>query len=403
MVPLPSARRFAAVATACALLWLTTGAAAPTTLRVHAGSRDRVNALVPVPLPTLGAGQSYELRDASGALVPVQVDRDGRAWFVLTRLPANEERVFTIRVRNANAPPQVTVTSTGSDLAVAIAGRPVLTYIGGAGRLPSADIKPVFQRGGYIHGVRTPAGRMVTDDYPADHRHQHDVMFAWTSAEFEGRKTDFWNVGNVLARVEAAGIDRHWSGPVHGGWIARHLYVDLTSGSPKPVLNETWTTRAYAIEPSLHVFDVDIHQTPATATPLVLPEYHYGGMAVRGAASLMGPPDRAKVLTSEGKDRAGADNTRARWAHIGGVIDGAAAGIAMLTHPDNFRAPEPMRVHPADPYICFVPSRAGGWSITADRPYIAKYRFVAADGAADAATLERLWRDFADPPRVTVQ
>lgn len=402
MVPLPSVRRFAAVVTGCALLWLTADAAAPTALRVHAGSRDRINALVPFTLPSLGAGQTYELRDPSGALMPIQVGQDGRAWFVLPRLSANEERVFTIRVRNANAPPKVTVTSTGSDLAVSVADRPALTYIGGAGRLPSADIKPVFQRGGYIHAVRTPAGHVVTDDYPADHRHQHDVMFAWTSAEFEGRKTDFWNMGNALARVEAAGIDRHWSGPVHGGWIARHRYVDLTSGGPRPVLNETWTSRVYAIDGVL-VFDVDIHQTPATPAPLVLPEYHYGGMAVRGAAGLIGPPERATVVTSEGKDRAGADNARARWAHIGGLVNGAAAGIAMLGHPDNFRAPEPMRVHPVDPYICFVPSRLGGWSITVEQPFTAKYRFVAADGPADAALLERLWRDFADPPRVTVQ
>jgi hypothetical protein len=45
---------------------------------------------------------------------------------------------------------------------------------------------------------------------------------------------------------------------------------------------------------------VDIHQTPATPAPLMLPEYHYGGMAVRGAAGLIGSPDRARVLTSEG-------------------------------------------------------------------------------------------------------
>jgi hypothetical protein len=84
-------------------------------------------------------------------------------------------------------------------------------------------------------------------------------------------------------------------------------------------------------------------------------------------------------------------------------VDGAAAGIAMLGHPGNFRAPEPMRVHPTDPYLCFAPSRLGGWSIAADRPFTARYRFVAADGPADAAMLDRLWRDFADPPRVTVQ
>jgi len=132
-----------------------------------------------------------------------------------------------------------------------------------------------------------------------------------------------------------------------------------------------------------------------------LPEYHYGGMAVRGAASLMGATSNEIVVTSEGRDRSSADNTRARWAHISGRVDGALAGIAMLGHPDNFRAPEPLRVHPTDPYICFAPSRLGGWSITASQPFAARYRFVVTDGPADAALLDRLWRDYADPPIVT--
>jgi hypothetical protein len=386
---------------------LTAAGVAPTELRVSAGSYDRRQTVVTVSLPAPQSNQDYELHDGTGGSLPVQVDREGRGWFVLPALDAGAERVYVIAVRDRHQARSVaTATPAGSDVSVAIGGTPVLTYVGGAGRLPSGDIKPAFQRGGYIHPIRTPSGRIVTDDYPADHRHQHGVMFAWTSAEFEGRKTDFWNMGNVLGRVEAAGMDVTWSGPVHAGWTARHRYVDLTSGAPKPVVDEQWTTRVYALAGAakpLNVFDVDVRQVPATSVPLLLPEYHYGGMAVRGAASFIGAPANEIVLTSEGKDRASADNTRARWAHISGSIDGARAGIAMLGHPDNFRAPEPLRVHPTDPYICFAPSRLGAWSITAERPFIAKYRFVVTDGGADAALVDRLWRDYADPPRVTVR
>jgi hypothetical protein len=109
------------------------------------------------------------------------------------------------------------------------------------------------------------------------------------------------------------------------------------------------------------------------------------------------------VLTSEGHDRARADATRARWAHIGGRVDGALVGIAMLGHPDNFGAPEPLRVHPTDPYLCFAPSRLGPWTIAAPTPHVAKYRFVAMDGPADPALLDRLWRDYAHPPTVTMK
>jgi hypothetical protein len=409
MLPLPhkTAALLLAAAGAAASLMRPITAAAPTELRVHAGKYSRTNTIVPVSLPHLdSAAQSYELRDERGGVIPVQIDRDGRGWFVLPTLNAGTERSYAIAVRSASTSPKVTVSRTESDLAIAIAGKDVLTYRGVAGRLPSADIKPAFQRGGYIHPVRTPSGRIVTDDYPADHRHQHGIMFAWTSAEFEGRHTDFWNMGSSLARVEAVAVDATWSGAVHGGWTARHRYVDLTSGGPKPALDEVWTTRVYATgagAKAAHMFDVDVRQTPATATPLILPEYHYGGMAVRGAASFMGAPTKEIVVTSEGKDRVGADNSRARWAHISGTVDAAIAGIAMLGHPDNFRAPEPMRMHPTDPYMCFVPSRLGAWSITADKPYVAKYRFVAADGPADSALLDQLWNDYADPPNVTIK
>jgi len=379
--------------------------AAPTELRVHAGNVARRQTIVPVSFPALKSGV-YELRDASGAMLILQIDRNGHGWFVLPALEAGAERVYAIGLRGGGVAQVATAAADGDDINVAIGGRKVLTYIGGGGRLPSADIKPPYQRGGYIHPVRSPSGRIVTDDYPADHRHQHGIMFAWTNAEFEGRKTDFWNMGDAKGRVEAVTIDRVESGRIFASWTARHRYVDLTSGAAKPALDELWQTRVYAVDATslpYFVFDVEVQQKPATALPLVLPEYHYGGMALRGAASFIGAPANESVLTSEGKDRASADNTRARWAHISGRIDGAVAGIAMLGHPDNFRAPEPLRVHPTDPYICFAPSRLGAWSITAERPHSARYRFVAADGPADSALLDRLWRDYADPPKVTLK
>jgi hypothetical protein len=388
-----------------------------TEIRVHAGKHARRNTPVVVSVAGgLPRGVFYEIRDSSGLRIPIQIDGAQRARFIVPSLEAGEERVYTIHSGLQPPPPGSTspaqqrypiarVASEGSDLHVTVDKTPVVTYIGGKGRLPAADIKPAYQRGGYLHPVRTPSGRIVTDDYPSDHYHQHGVMMAWTSAVFEDRKTDFWNMGNSLARVDAVGIEMAdpRSGPVFAAWLANHEHVDLTSGAPKTVLREQWQVRVYALR-DLHLFDIDVHQSMASQfRELQLPEYHYGGMAVRGAASLRGDPGNAIVLTSEGKDRIGADASRARWAYIGGRVDGAQAGMAMLGHPDNFRAPEPLRVHPNDPYICFAPSRLGPWSITTATPHVVKYRFVATDGPPDAALLDRLWRDYAEPPTVTVK
>jgi hypothetical protein len=41
-------------------------------------------------------------------------------------------------------------------------------------------------------------------------------------------------------------------------------------------------------------------------------------------------------------------------------------------------------------------------AIRPGRPYVSRYRFVAADGAPDKAELDSLWNDYAHPPRVAV-
>jgi hypothetical protein len=406
MPPLPASTAVASLL-ACAIglsaLTAPTPPRLPAELTVAAGTHHRRQTLVNLPIVGLSPATPYSLRDAAGRELPVQVDTDGRAWLLLPSLDAGQQRAYTlVEGRSEHGGSAMRATRTGDDIAVMAAGRPVLTYLGGPGRLPSADVKPAYQRGGYIHPVRTPSGRIVTDDYPDDHRHQHGVMMAWTSAEFEGRKTDFWNMGNSLGRVEAVAIDAVDSGPVLAHWTARHHYVDLTSGAPRPAINEAWHVRVYAVERA-HVFEIDVQHTAATSVPLLLPEYHYGGMAVRGAAAFRGDPANAIVLTSEGKDRATADNTRARWVHISGRVDDGVAGIAILGHPANFRSPEPLRVHPTDPYVCFAPSRLGAWAISPGTARTFRYRLVASDGPADPATLDRLWHDFAEPPTVTVK
>jgi len=42
-------------------------------------------------------------------------------------------------------------------------------------------------------------------------------------------------------------------------------------------------------------------------------------------------------------------------------------------------------------------------AIEPGKPYVARYRVIAADGPADAKEIERLWNDYANPPKVTVK
>jgi len=370
------------------------------TLTVEAGRLDRRDVVVSFPVSAGVDGQSI-LRDESGKTTALQIEA-GQASFVLTDLKAGRTKQYRI------------VPSSAFDMRVkATTDERLLRVTSGAGKifdfrlqreLPEPGIKEAFKRAGYIHPVYSPSGRVVTDDYPSDHYHQHGIMFAWTKTEFEGRQPDFWNMGNGSGSVEFDGIANSWSGPVHAGFTARLRYVDLSAPKPVNVLNEVWSVRAYVTElgPKPHTtFDIVSTQQTAGSSPLHLPDYRYGGIAVRGHRNWR-MKENVTFITSEGKDRLGGDDTRARWCAIFGNVDGAVAGIAAFGHPDNFRAPQPVRIHPDDPYFNFSPSKLGDWRIDPGKPYVSRYRFVAFDGPADPSELDRLWNDYANPPKVSI-
>lgn len=366
---------------------------------VSAGPFDRRNTVVSFMLPQ-GKATSYTLRDEKGAFIALQVDETGRASFILQELKANQTRTYQL-IDRRNSAKGAEAIRAGAFLKLRAEGREILSYRADEGEQPP-QAKPVFRRGGYIHPVHSPSGVVISDDYPPNHWHHHGVWFAWTNTEFEGRKPDFWNVADGTGRVDFVALDKSWSGPVHAGFRSRQRYIALGGGAEKTALNEVWEVAAYAGQTSQTMFDLTATQECASASPLVLPEYRYGGMGFRGHRQWDGK-DNAVFLTSEGKGRIDGHATRARWCRISGRIDGKWYSIAILDHPDNFRAPQPMRIHPTEPFFNFAPSQMGEWRITPGQPYISRYRYVAFDGQPESAELDRLWNDYAKPPQVNTR
>ena len=376
-------------------------------ITVSAGDVDRRGSLASVERPPGVGAPLWALKSVGDGSKDhfgfAQAGPDGRLWFAVHDLEAGESRTYELVGVLADAG-EVTVSPKSGGLDVAFAGRPMLRYQGDKSALPEG-YDASLQRGGYLHPVVTPAGVPVTDDYPPNHKHHHGVWSPWTKTVFEGRSPDFWNMGDKKGTVEAVSFGDPWSGPVAGGFRAKHRMVDLTApDGPKPAIDEQWDVTAYVSmgDKPAHVFDLVITQTTASDSPLTLPKYHYGGLGFRGHRQWDGKPN-CRFLTSEGKTRENGNETRAKWCHVGGLVDGKPAGVAILCHPDNFRFPQPVRLHPDEPFFCFAPSQLGDWNIEPGKPYVAKYRFVVADGEPDAAEIERLWRDYAEPVKVTVE
>ena len=375
-------------------------------LVIEAGEVARTNAWLKVALPSHVRGADLQLRqEESGEVLPLQIGPSREAWAVIPAIPA--DKAVRYRIEPALKPTTVSRVAAIREISrvrVTVDGAPSFTYVGEPMRLP-AGVDDVFLRGGYIHPVLTPSGRRVTEDYPPNHRHHHGIWAAWTSTRFGTRAPDFWNMGDRKGNVEFERLGHAWSGPLTAGFDTRHRYMDLLAPTPTTVLLEEWRVVAYAptsgTRPA-YVFDLEIAQSLVGNTPLELPLYRYGGVGMRGRHEWDGR-DKTFFLTSSGLSRVPGHGTRATWAHMSGVVDGQRAGIAMLSHPDNVRSPQPMRIHPTEPFFNFAPQQAGPLTIRPGEVFTLRYRFVVMDGAPDAAFIDAIWQAYASPVRARVE
>jgi hypothetical protein len=137
-----------------------------------------------------------------------------------------------------------------------------------------------------------------------------------------------------------------------------------------------------------YVIDIQSTIYCSTAKPLHLNEYHYGGMAFRGAREWSF--GKAEFLTSEGKDRESGNHTRPLWTAITGRVGDKEYTVAGVEFPSNFRYPQPVRLHPEMPYFCWSPTVLGEFAIEPKVPYVSRYRLFVFNGAPDKERLDEL-------------
>lgn len=285
-------------------------------------------------------------------------------------------------------PPQTALrlTEHPDRLTVTAGGRPVLTYHlteAGADTLPD-----YYRRSGFIDSVYSPAGQLVTDGFPVDYTHQHGIFTAWTNTTFRGQPLDFWNQHRELGTVRHQELLEVIRTDTVVGFRARLQQISLTEG---PVLDEFWHVRVRR-QPTggAYVWDLRSEQLNITNDTLYLNRHLYGGLGVRGAAvwnhadslHFRGPARFATdaSLTRNLPDTA-LNHTRPPWVALyGALADGDTAGIAVLPHPDNFRAPQFVRVHPTMPYLSVTPVVEQGFALAPGQRYLSRYRFVVFDG-----------------------
>lgn len=372
-------------------------------IHVSASAFDRSETIVSFYFPEDVDPGAYQIESNGGITTILQADNSNRGWFILDELAAGKSLIYHFTTNQIGSENTISKQIDSTQITFLSEGNEILSYYHGDNN-PPEELDERYQRGGYIHPVYSPNGVLLTAHLNPVHPHHSGIWSAWTKTEYEGRTPDFWNIHNDTGRVDQAdSLQNSWEGSVHAGFHARHFFKDLSAPDPVIALNEEWKVHIYKSpqDHSYQIFDLIVTQSVNSGKPLILPEYHYGGVGFRGNRN-WDNPENVRFLTSEGLGRDG-NATRPKWTHIGGVIDGEVAGIAVMSHPKNFRSPQPVRIHPEEPYFVYSPTQIGEMKIEPGSPYTARYRYVTYDGEPNPEELNRLWNDYAYPPGVTVK
>ncbi len=107
------------------------------------------------------------------------------------------------------------------------------------------------------------------------------------------------------------------------------------------------------------------------------------------------------MLSSTGADRIKGDGTKAGWSLAGGEVDGTLTGTAVLMHR-TFRFPQPAS-EPQNPQLMRPLCRRRPDPSSLAKPLVLRLPVrLIRDGKPDAALLDRLLHDYANPAKVTV-
>jgi predicted dehydrogenase len=361
----------------------------------------------------------------------ISIQNEGKAVLLGDVIEAAEAKVadrlkelnVNLATKKSDETAKLTCRETDDSIVISNADKILLQYNKAVTKRP-ADVNEEFARSGYIHPIITPGGKVVTGDFPLSHPHQHAFFMAWVKTKFEGREIDFWNQAKKSGRISHSKVLKVINDDKRCGFSVELLHKDITTPEkPVEVLRENWEVTASDCGDNCFSFDLVSRQTNVADSPLVLEKHVYGGLGVRGNAQWDKPgANRAMnvwsrenaaststgisveppgidvmghdFLTSEKKMRTDGNHTTAKWTAMYGPVDGKTAGIAVLMHPENFRFPQPVRLHPSKPYFSVAPVVAGQFEIKPGETYVTRMRVIAFDGDVDAAMLDHQWQMY---------
>ena len=351
-----------------------------------------------------------EITAGKKTAVPFQIEAaNGRVLHWLVLPSKNKQRVFELVKTNAknNNTAKMSAAFDNGKLVLSN-GRSNLLQYNYKTVYPPKGVDTAYKRSGFIHPLNTPNGQPLSRINAPDHYHHYGLWNPWTRVLFEKDTVDFWNVRDRKGTVRFGGFGAVYSGNVFSGFTALHEHIAFKNNNEKIAINELQTVKTYnpGGNSNYYLMDIDVHLSPATNSEVRLLEYRYAGIGIR--ATELWNKENSTTLTSEGKDRKGADGSTARWCLTQGQLGSDYGGLVMMSYPANYNHPEPLRVWPensngrGDVFLNFSPTKNTDWLLEPGKTYVLKYRFLVFNNKVTGAEAEEAWQNFAKPPVVRV-
>ena len=256
----------------------------------------------------------------------------------------------------------------------------------------------------FVHPVRTPDGRVLSVDSPADHPWHHAL---WFTIKFVNG-TNFWE------EYDQFGLLRQQAPPTletrtDGGRpvVRATSSIDWVDADGESVVVTERCSLTSRVDADAHLLDWDVRLTPTADTRFDrTPFTTWGGY---GGLTLRGRPDwhHTRLLLPDGRARQRVLGEHANWCALDGTIgtddEGRPAGVAMLDHPDNPNHPTPWYASTrADTYgdegwanFC---NAAFLWDapleVEAGAELRLRHRVVVHDGEWGTERVERAWQSW---------
>lgn len=389
------------------------GAKDKLTITVNAGNYDREDCVAFADVSALGASSSavalFELVGKKELKTECQLDANGVLYWVLKgKTASGASRTFVVKRMKAQDTKSATMQTSDNGKALILKkGTSEVLQYNYATVYPPEGVDPSYQRSGFIHPAYSPKGNVLTTIQPKDHYHHYGIWNPWTRVEYEGQVYDLWNLRDKQGTVRARDIQTTYSGEVFTGYAANLDHYIFTPGNEKVIMNEVWDVKAWNVSQGL-LWDFESTLNPATALPVLIKAYRYAGFGWRATEEWT--KENSEMFTSEGKTRQQIDGTNARWIYVTGQCGSDRSGFLVLGHPENYSAPEPLRIWDenanggrGDAFVNFAPTKNVDWQLNPGNKYKLRYRVLTYDGEMTRERAETLWNAFAFPPETIVK